>query len=76
MEYVEFAEYQQGLISLKVWIVPPMSGSATEVFHQEMLRYHLKPSYEYQVKSDFIVRVSGKKGIFDLPHKSKEKDII
>ena len=33
----------------QVWIVPPMSGSATEVFHQEMIRYHLKPSYEYQV---------------------------
>ncbi|GAB6030176.1 hypothetical protein CHUAL_005852 [Chamberlinius hualienensis] len=31
-----------------VWIVPPMSGSITPVFHQEMLMYHLKPSYEYQ----------------------------
>ncbi|KAL9981801.1 hypothetical protein ACROYT_G010554 [Oculina patagonica] len=31
-----------------VWIVPPMSGSATPVFHQEMLNYVLKPSYEYQ----------------------------
>lgn len=31
-----------------VWIVPPMSGSATGVFHQEMLNYVLKPSYEYQ----------------------------
>lgn len=31
-----------------VWIVPPISGSATPVFHQEMLRYDLKPSYEYQ----------------------------
>ncbi|XP_074635667.1 nitric oxide synthase 3-like isoform X3 [Acropora palmata] len=31
-----------------VWIVPPMSGSATGVFHQEMLNYYLKPSYEYQ----------------------------
>ncbi|CAL8084386.1 unnamed protein product [Orchesella dallaii] len=31
-----------------VWIVPPMSGSATPVFHQEMALYHLKPSYEYQ----------------------------
>lgn len=30
-----------------VWIVPPMSGSLTEVFHQEMLLYKLKPSYEY-----------------------------
>lgn len=32
-----------------VWIVPPMSSSATGVFHQEMINYHLKPSYEYQV---------------------------
>lgn len=32
-----------------VWIVPPMSGSATPVFHQEMALYYLKPAYEYQV---------------------------
>ncbi|KAF5278426.1 hypothetical protein FQA39_LY05915 [Lamprigera yunnana] len=31
-----------------VWIVPPISGSATPVFHQEMALYYLKPSYEYQ----------------------------
>ena len=31
-----------------VWIVPPMSSSATGVFHQEMVNYQLKPSYEYQ----------------------------
>lgn len=31
-----------------VWIVPPISGSITPVFHQEMLAYNLKPSYEYQ----------------------------
>ncbi|XP_038059135.1 nitric oxide synthase-like protein isoform X2 [Patiria miniata] len=31
-----------------VWIVPPMSGSVCPVFHQEMLYYSLKPSYEYQ----------------------------
>lgn len=31
-----------------VWIVPPMSGSVTPVFHQEMALYVLKPSYEYQ----------------------------
>ncbi|KAG8222258.1 hypothetical protein J437_LFUL001456 [Ladona fulva] len=31
-----------------VWIVPPLSSSATPVFHQEMALYHLKPSYEYQ----------------------------
>lgn len=32
-----------------VWIVPPMSGSITPVFHQEMLNYRLTPSFEYQV---------------------------
>lgn len=31
-----------------VWIVPPMSSSATPVFHQEMLPYILKPSFDYQ----------------------------
>ncbi|XP_055861578.1 nitric oxide synthase-like isoform X2 [Biomphalaria glabrata] len=31
-----------------VWVVPPMSGCALEVFHQEMLLYKLKPSFEYQ----------------------------
>ncbi|XP_057214123.1 nitric oxide synthase, brain [Triplophysa rosa] len=31
-----------------VWIVPPMSGSTTPVFHQEMLNYRLTPSFEYQ----------------------------
>lgn len=32
-----------------VWIVPPMSPSITGVYHQEMINYHLKPSYEYQI---------------------------
>lgn len=32
-----------------LWIVPPISGSATPVFHQEMALYHLKPSYDAQV---------------------------
>ncbi|XP_037041463.1 nitric oxide synthase-like [Bradysia coprophila] len=31
-----------------VWIVPPISSSLTQVFHQEMLNYRLWPSYEYQ----------------------------
>ncbi|KAF4074241.1 hypothetical protein AMELA_G00237230 [Ameiurus melas] len=31
-----------------VWIVPPMSGSITPVFHQELLNYRLTPSFEYQ----------------------------
>ena len=33
-----------------VWIVPPQSGSLVSTFHQEMLMYHLSPSYEYQVQ--------------------------
>lgn len=32
-----------------LWIVPPISGSATPVFHQEMALYYLKPSYDAQV---------------------------
>ncbi|XP_075436568.1 nitric oxide synthase 3 isoform X2 [Ascaphus truei] len=31
-----------------VWIVPPASGSLTPVFHQEMVNYHLSPSFLYQ----------------------------
>ncbi|CAL1537369.1 unnamed protein product [Lymnaea stagnalis] len=31
-----------------VWLVPPMSQSALKVFHQELLLYKLKPSFEYQ----------------------------
>ncbi|KAK9297866.1 hypothetical protein QLX08_008617 [Tetragonisca angustula] len=31
-----------------LWIVPPISGSATPVFHQEMALYYLKPSYDAQ----------------------------
>ncbi|XP_033126796.1 nitric oxide synthase, brain-like [Anneissia japonica] len=31
-----------------VWIVPPISGGVTSVFHQEMLNYKLRPSFEYQ----------------------------
>ncbi|CAG0910619.1 unnamed protein product, partial [Cyprideis torosa] len=31
-----------------VWLVPPMSGALTSVFHQEMAMYNLKPAYEYQ----------------------------
>ena len=32
-----------------VWINPPIGGSLTKVFHQEMIDYKLKPSFEYQV---------------------------
>lgn len=33
-----------------IWLVPPISGSITPVFHQEMLNYVLSPFYYYQVK--------------------------
>ncbi|XP_054847151.1 nitric oxide synthase, endothelial isoform X2 [Eublepharis macularius] len=31
-----------------VWLVPPISGSLTPVFHQEMVNYHLSPRFWYQ----------------------------
>lgn len=31
-----------------VWIVPPQSGSLVPTYHQEMIKYKLSPSYEYQ----------------------------
>lgn len=31
-----------------VWLVPPTAGSTTQVYHQEMVLYHLLPNYEYQ----------------------------
>lgn len=31
-----------------VWVVPSQSGSLTPLFHQEMLNYHLSPSFEKQ----------------------------
>ena len=34
-----------------VWVVPPMSSNLTPVYHQEMLTYFMKPSYEYQDKA-------------------------
>ncbi|OWK06584.1 NOS3 [Cervus elaphus hippelaphus] len=30
------------------WIVPPISGSLTPVFHQEMVNYVLSPAFRYQ----------------------------
>lgn len=31
-----------------VWIIPPISGALTPVFHQEMINYDLKPAFLYQ----------------------------
>jgi len=36
-----------------VWLVPPISGSTTSLFHQEMLNYMLNPNFYYQVCTDF-----------------------
>lgn len=38
-----------------VWIVPPTSGSLLPVFHQEMVCYSLKPSFEYQVVTSLFI---------------------
>ncbi|XP_031553421.1 nitric oxide synthase, brain-like isoform X2 [Actinia tenebrosa] len=50
-----------------VWIVPPVSGSSTPVFHQELLNYSLKPSYEYQDDPWKHYRIKRKES--DLPMK-------
>jgi len=34
-----------------VWLVPPISGALTPLYHQQMINYKLKPSYEYQDKA-------------------------
>ncbi|KAL1140194.1 hypothetical protein AAG570_000126, partial [Ranatra chinensis] len=39
---------RQGCPADWVWIVPPISGSITPVFHQEMANYFLFPGYDYQ----------------------------
>ncbi|XP_067834486.1 nitric oxide synthase 1-like [Heptranchias perlo] len=31
-----------------IWVVPPISGSLTPVFHQEFLNYNLSPGFSYQ----------------------------
>lgn len=46
-----------------VWIVPPLGASLTPVFHQEMVNYELKPSYEYQV-SGYVTR--RRRTVYDL----------
>ncbi|XP_064096967.1 nitric oxide synthase, salivary gland-like [Macrobrachium nipponense] len=44
-------EYRQrgGCPADWAWVVPPISGSLTPVFHQEMSLYYMKPGYEYQI---------------------------
>ncbi|XP_076364142.1 nitric oxide synthase, salivary gland-like [Tachypleus tridentatus] len=49
MKHMENEQKQRGGCPADwVWIVPPLSSSITPVFHQEMLNYVLKPSYEHQ----------------------------
>lgn len=43
-----FCVYRNGCPADWIWIVPPMSASVTPVFHQEMVLYNLKPSFDYQ----------------------------
>lgn len=45
-----------------IWLVPPISGSITPVFHQEMLNYILSPFYYYQVKEGASSTPSGTQG--------------
>nr|ALQ78661.1 inducible nitric oxide synthase [Tigriopus japonicus] len=42
-----------------VWIVPPLSGSQTPVFHQEMLNYQLCPAFHYQKSLPSMYRPKG-----------------
>uniref|UniRef100_A0A8C5UWG4 Nitric oxide synthase n=1 Tax=Microcebus murinus TaxID=30608 RepID=A0A8C5UWG4_MICMU len=52
MKYMQ-SEYRSrgGCPADWIWLVPPMSGSITPVFHQEMLNYVLSPFYYYQVEA-------------------------
>lgn len=36
-----------------VWLVPPISGSLTPMFHQEILNYTLNPACLYQASFDY-----------------------
>lgn len=52
-----------------VWLVPPISGGATKVFHQEMLLYYLTPSYEYQESAWKYYHLPGDVPRFGTPKK-------
>ena len=51
-----------------VWIVPPASGGLCMTFHQEMISYHLSPSYEYQepIWKNYKVKESAKRTVNGL----------
>jgi len=48
--YISEMKVRGGCPADWVWIVPPQSGSLCSTFHQEMINYHMSPSYEYQDK--------------------------
>ncbi|KAB0395991.1 hypothetical protein E2I00_013399 [Balaenoptera physalus] len=43
------------------WIVPPISGSLTPVFHQEMVNYVLSPAFRYQISASLMGTVMAKR---------------
>ena len=45
-------ETRGGCPSDWVWVVPPLSSGLVPTFHQEMIRYTLSPSYEYQMSAE------------------------
>ncbi|XP_063680037.1 nitric oxide synthase, inducible-like [Bolinopsis microptera] len=49
-----------------IWVVPPMSSGMVPTFHQEMLRYSLSPSYEYQPHARMYFRQNCKKVSFRI----------
>ncbi|XP_053639643.2 nitric oxide synthase, salivary gland-like [Cherax quadricarinatus] len=73
MQFMENEHRQRGGCPADwVWIVPPISGSLTPVFHQEMSLYYLKPAYEYQEPAwvTFARHAKGLQGI-DASHSRK-----
>ena len=51
-----------------LWVVPPLSGGLVPTFHNEMLRYTLSPSYEYQPGPDsyFVNKIKYRPSFFAL----------
>uniref|UniRef100_A0A4W4EZ26 Nitric oxide synthase, inducible n=1 Tax=Electrophorus electricus TaxID=8005 RepID=A0A4W4EZ26_ELEEL len=47
-----------------IWLVPPMSGSLTPVFHQEMISYILSPFFYYQVSDERFIHKPGLAVVF------------
>lgn len=45
---LDFLHFSNGCPADWIWIVPPLSGSVTPVYHQEFSLYYLRPSFDYQ----------------------------